>query len=371
MPKSDTFVFIKIKEHDMPDQKVIIVKNLTVELQEFLASAKYDKLFILTDTNTEVKCYPLIRDVPLLRDARLITIAAGDMHKNPEQVSHVWNVLSAERASRNSLLINLGGGMVTDLGGFAGATFKRGIHTFNIPTTLMASVDAAVGGKTGINFNGLKNEIGAFYMPDCVMIDCKFLQTLDRDNLLSGYAEMIKHGLISSEKILSGVLSFELNAKPLDIDSLNRLVEESVAVKERIVAEDPREQGIRKALNFGHTIGHAIESLSFRSDRPLLHGHAVAAGMAGELYLSYKLCGFPSEKLTQAVYYIKEYYRPFTFDCKAYDALYELMTHDKKNENGFIYFTLLSQIGEVRINQTVDREILFEAFDFYRETCMQ
>ena len=193
--------------------------------------------------------------------------------------------------------------MVTDMGGFAGATFKRGLKTVNIPTTLMASVDAAVGGKTGINFNGLKNEIGSFYPPECVCIDCEFLRTLDRDNLLSGYAEMIKHALISSMDTYATVMLFDLDQK-MDYAFLNKMVAQSDADKERIVTEDPKEHGIRKALNFGHTIGHAYESLSFKKNRPLLHGHAVAAGIVSELYLSYKLCVFPSSNLSQVIQYI-------------------------------------------------------------------
>ncbi len=349
----------------MNDQKVIISTDIHKELQSVLASLKYDKLFILTDTNTHDKCYPAIENVPSLQQARIITIDAGDTHKDLQQLSSVWNILSSEGASRNSLLINLGGGMITDLGGFAGATFKRGLQTLNIPTTLMASVDAAVGGKTGINFNGLKNEIGSFYPPLCVIIDCTFLSTLDNDNILSGYAEMIKHALISTEKVYRQIISYD----PIHPGSpLSPLLAESVAVKEKIVQEDPKEMGIRKALNFGHTIGHAIESLSFTKNKPLLHGHAVAAGMVCELYLSYKQTGFPTSKLSQIVHYIKEYYPPFYFDCNDYDSLYEFMTHDKKNEAGVINFTLLSDIGEVQINQEVSKDLIFESLDFYRES---
>lgn len=351
----------------MSEQKVVICKDLRSELQTFLSSLKYDKLFILTDTNTIEKCYPLIKEVPAFQDVPVIVTEAGDTHKSVEHLSGIWSRLSNEGASRNSLLVNLGGGMITDMGGFAGATFKRGIRTINIPTTLMASVDAAVGGKTGINFNGLKNEIGSFYPPLCVFIDCEFLRTLDRDNLLSGYAEMIKHGLISSMEVYTSVMLFDLDAK-IDFGFLNRMVAQSVHVKERIVAEDPKELGIRKALNLGHTIGHAYESLSFKKDCPMLHGHAVAAGIVSELYLSHKICDFPMDKLSQVVYYIKEYYPAFFFDCKDYDTLYELMTHDKKNEGGIINFTLLANVGDVRINQSVSKEKILEALDFYRES---
>lgn len=351
----------------MATQKVIICKDLKAELQDFLAAMNYDKLFILTDTNTQEQCFPLLKDVPAFLGAPVITVDAGDVHKGLEQLAYIWTRLSNEGASRNSLLVNLGGGMVTDMGGFAGATFKRGLQTINIPTTLMASVDAAVGGKTGINFNGLKNEIGSFYPPECVFIDCGFLRTLDRDNLLSGYAEMIKHALISSIDTYASVMLFDLDAQ-INYNFLNQMVAQSVAVKERIVEEDPKEHGIRKALNFGHTVGHAYESLSFKKNCPLLHGHAVAAGIVSELYLSHKLCDFPMEKLSQVVYYIKEYYPAFVFDCNDYDTLYELMTHDKKNEAGIINFTLLGNIGEVQINQQVSKGKILESLDFYRES---
>lgn len=350
----------------MAAQNVIICKNLQSELQNFLQSVKYDKLFVLTDSNTLELCLPMLKEVPQLQGAPVITVEAGDTNKNIEQVTAIWMRLCNEGASRNSLLLNVGGGMITDMGGFVAATFKRGIHSVNVPTTLMASVDAAVGGKTGINFNGLKNEIGSFYPPLCVLIDSSFLKTLDRDNLLSGYAEMVKHALISNMETYHAILSFDLDR--VDYTLLNQMVAQSVAVKERIVEEDPKEMGIRKALNLGHTVGHAYESLSFRKERPVLHGHAVAAGLVSELYLSYKKCGFPMEILSQVVYYLKKYYPPFFFNCDDYEALYELMTHDKKNEGGIINFTLLSQVGEVQINQSVTKEKVLESFDFYRES---
>ena len=350
----------------MAAQNVIICKNLQSELQNFLQSVKYDKLFVLTDSNTLELCLPMLKEVPQLQGAPVITVEAGDTNKNIEQVTAIWMRLCNEGASRNSLLLNVGGGMITDMGGFVAATFKRGIHSVNVPTTLMASVDAAVGGKTGINFNGLKNEIGSFYPPLCVLIDSSFLKTLDRDNLLSGYAEMVKHALISNMETYHAILSFDLDR--VDYTLLNQMVAQSVAVKERIVEEDPKEMGIRKALNLGHTVGHAYESLSFRKGRPILHGHAVAAGLVSELYLSYKKCGFPMEILSQVVYYLKKYYPPFFFNCDDYEALYELMTHDKKNEGGIINFTLLSQVGEVQINQSVTKEKVLESFDFYRES---
>ncbi|MDD4514822.1 3-dehydroquinate synthase [Massilibacteroides sp.] len=350
----------------MENRKIVICKDLKSELRTYLDTLKFDKVFILTDENTFKNCYPVLQDIPSLSQAPVFTVGAGDIHKNIDEVTKLWVKLCEGGASRNSLLVNLGGGMITDMGGFVGATFKRGIQTINIPTTLMASVDAAVGGKTGINFNGLKNEIGSFYPPLCVIIYNVFLRTLDHANILSGYAEMIKHALISSPEVYSAVFSFDPASD--NLNDLDRLVAQSVAIKERIVEEDPKEKGIRKALNLGHTIGHAYESLSFRKNRALLHGHAVAAGLVGELYLSHKVCGFPMKELSQVVYYIKNNYPPFVHDCDDYEALYELMTHDKKNEGGIINFTLLSDIGEVQINQSVDKQLVLCALDFYRES---
>ena len=346
---------------------VIITENIASELESYLSSHNHDKIFVLMDENTQDKCFPLLSTIKAIKEAKHITIKADDTNKNIEQVSAIWEVLSYGGASRNSLLINLGGGMITDLGGFAGATFKRGMHNLNIPTTLMASVDAAVGGKTGINFNGLKNEIGSFYHPECVMIDCMFLKTLDLNNRLSGYAEMIKHGLISDEQVLNDVLAFDIINDDVDTESLNALVKTSVAIKERIVEEDPKEMGIRKALNFGHTIGHAFESLSFAKEHPILHGHAVAAGIVCEMYLSHKCCGMPVEQLRSTTNFIKECYPPSVYSCNDYDTLYELMTHDKKNEGGEIMFTLLSNIGEIKINQKAEKALILESLDFYRE----
>ena len=280
-------------------------------------------------------------------------------------MSHVWTALQQGGATRHSLLINLGGGMVTDLGGFAASTFKRGIDFINIPTTLLAMVDASVGGKTGINYGGLKNEIGVFSESRFVILDTEFLDTLDAENLRSGYAEMLKHGLIANEKMWAELVGFDL-ARP-DLARLQRMVGESVQVKERVVTEDPREHGIRKALNLGHTVGHAFESLALRCQQPVLHGYAVAYGLVCELYLSAVKTGFPVDKMRQTVQYIRDYYGRMAITCDDYDALYELMTHDKKNQAGKINFTLLGGVGDIRINQTATREEIDEALDFYRE----
>lgn len=336
-------------------------------LEEAVASHTFDKLFVLTDEHTRQLCYPIIASFHCMQDAELISIGAEDIHKNLETLAEVWNQLSTRGATRHSLMINLGGGMVTDLGGFAAATFKRGISYINIPTTLLSMIDAAVGGKTGINFNGLKNEIGAFAPARQVLIDCVFLRTLDQANILSGYAEMLKHGLISDTKHWAELLTFDMNH--IDYALLQRLVSESVQVKERIVAEDPYEKGIRKALNVGHTIGHAFESFALKKGHPVLHGYAVAWGIVCELYLSALKANFPKEKMYQTLHFIKEHYGKLPFTCDDYACLYEFMKHDKKNAaSGVINFTLLGEIGDIRINQTANQQEIYELLDFYSET---
>jgi 3-dehydroquinate synthase len=227
-------------------------------------------------------------------------------------------------------------------------------------------VDAAVGGKTGINFNSLKNEVGVFCPARTVVVDTLFTHTLDRPNLVSGYAEMLKHGLLSTPEHWVQLLQFDL-AHP-DATQLLHLVAESIQVKQRVVEEDPFEKGIRKALNLGHTVGHAFESYAMQTGRPVLHGYAVAYGLVCELYYSHVRCGFPADKMRQAVRFIKENYERMAITCDDYPRLYELMTHDKKNENGIINFTLLGEIGDIRINQQATRSEIYEMLDFYRET---
>ena len=228
-------------------------------------------------------------------------------------------------------------------------------------------VDASVGGKTGINFNGLKNEIGSFFPANSVLLETEFLRTLDAHNFFSGYAEMLKHGLISNVEHWAELLSFDtIN---IDYAALKRLVGKSVQVKEEIVEQDPFERNIRKALNLGHTVGHAFESMALAENRPVLHGYAVAWGIVCELYLSHTKVGFPKEKMRQTIRFIKDNYGVFTFDCKKYEQLYAFMTHDKKNTSGTINFTLLKDIGDICINQTADKDTIFEMLDFYRE-CM-
>jgi 3-dehydroquinate synthase len=344
-------------------QKIIRSDSVAGDLNDLLFSLSYNGLFLLTDENTQKYCFPLIQSVPEMASAKAFFIPAGDGNKNIASLSKVWEFLSQNSANRKSLLINLGGGMLTDLGGFAAATFKRGIRFINIPTTLLGAVDAAVGGKTGVNFNGLKNEIGAFAPALAVVIDSGFFKTLDVPNLLSGYAEMLKHALLDSPLSLDKILHFDWDT--IDYQQLNNLLFESVLVKERIVEEDPTEQGIRKALNLGHTFGHAFESLSYELKRPVLHGYAVAWGVVCELYLSFVKLGFDRNILMQITRFVKENYGAFAFDCTQYQRIYELMQHDKKNESGLINFSLLKSVGNIEINQTASRQEIGEALDYF------
>ncbi|WP_444368959.1 3-dehydroquinate synthase [Prevotella sp.] len=347
------------------NQKVIVSGNLERDLVNAIAECEHDKIFILTDQTTHDMCLPKLQNFLCLKGAQSIVIKAGDTNKTLDSLAEVWTALSQGGATRHSLMINLGGGMVTDLGGFAASTFKRGIDFINIPTTLLAMVDASVGGKTGINFGGLKNEIGVFSDSKFVIINTQFLDTLDHDNICSGYAEMLKHGLISDNKHWAELVGFNLAQS--DLAQLQRMVAESIKVKERIVTEDPHEHGIRKALNLGHTVGHALESFAMKHGRPVLHGYAVAYGMVCELYLSARKTGFPTDKMHQTVRFILDHYGRLPYTCDDYPELLELMRHDKKNTSGIINFTLLGGIGDIRINQTATKEEIEEALDFLRE----
>ena len=344
---------------------ILYTHDIVPTLDACLRDKKYDRIFLLDDTVTHVHCLPLLSVWVEERGVQVLTMEAGDVAKNLDTLSSIWQQLTEKGASRHSLLINLGGGVVTDLGGFAAATFKRGIDFINIPTTLLSMVDAAVGGKTGINFAGLKNEIGAFRSAVDVIVDTTFLRTLDNANICSGYAEMLKHALLHNAAMWAEHLEQDLQHP--DYEALARLVQQSIEVKERIVGEDPHEKGLRKALNLGHTFGHAFESLALSQGHPVLHGYAVAWGIVCELYLSSVLLGFPSVHFHPTVRFVRETYGQFSFTCKDYDRLLDYIRHDKKNVGGQTNFTLLAGIGQIRLDCHANRDLICEAFDFLRE----
>ena len=342
-----------------------ICDNFISELNQAIGEQGAENIFILSDTNTHKLCLPTLLLSEKLIGSHVICIPNGDENKNINSAVEIWKYLSENGANRKSLMINVGGGMITDIGGFTASTFKRGLRYINVSTTLLGAVDAATGGKTGINFMGLKNEIGVFAPADAVLINIDFFKTLDVENLRSGYAEMVKHALIDTKDEWEKVLKYDI--EKFDLEELKLLLINSFRIKERIVEEDPYEANIRKALNLGHTFGHAFESWSYKTEKPALHGYAVMWGLLCELYLSHVKLNFPKEELLRLKYLKKEYYGTYEFHCQQYETLFELMTHDKKNESKEINFTLLGDIGDIRINQTATKEEIFECFDWFRE----
>ncbi|MGQ8336421.1 3-dehydroquinate synthase [Sunxiuqinia sp. A32] len=343
---------------------IIFSQQIEAELEKIVDKFPMGKVFLLTEETPKKLCLTLIENLVNEKNIQTITIEGGETNKSVKSVEKVWQFLSEKGADRKSLLINIGGGMLTDLGGFVASTFKRGMAFVNIPTTLLSQVDASLGGKTGINFNGLKNEIGVFNEPDAVIINTNFLKTIDYENFLSGFAEMLKHGLIKSKEHWDELMDYDLNN--IDYDSLQEVISHSVAVKDWHVQNDLTEKNIRKALNFGHTAGHAFESYALHEGKPILHGHAVVYGMIVELFLSAKMCGLAQTELASISKWLLDVYGKFEIQTADYDALYELMTHDKKNEGSRINFTLIPEIGRVEINQDCSKELIVEALDFYR-----
>lgn len=336
---------------------IIFTREAGKTLQEKLAGCTPREIFVLTDENTREYCLNILKDVEYPEE-HLITIPEGELHKSLDSVAQIWTVLSRQGARRNSVLINVGGGLITDIGGFAASCFKRGIRCINIPTTLLAQVDASVGGKTGINFNGLKNEIGTFSIPEWVIIDNGFLKTLSYRQVLSGFAEMLKHALLAGEEELAEVMNVDLNRA--DSVEFLELIKKSVSVKAAVVRADPKEKGIRKSLNFGHTIGHAIESVAIEHELSVCHGDAVAYGMVAELYLSMKRLGLKEKYYAAVRRFVHEHY-PAYHSVVSVDELYALMLHDKKNERDGVNFTLLRSPGEFEIDNYCSREEILEA----------
>lgn len=348
-------------------QQILFTDNVSASVMQVVADMAPDAVFLFADSHTSRLCLPLLG--PVSERAKVITMPAGEANKNFETLTSFLAELSDSGCTRHSLIINVGGGVVTDLGGFGASIFKRGVPFLSIPTSLLAMVDASVGGKTGIDFNGCKNEVGAFAPAAKVLISPCFLQTLDAPNLLSGYAEMLKHALLTGEASWRRHIGFHTDGFPrLSYAAWASLIEESVACKERITTADPTEHGVRKSLNLGHTVGHALESLLLQQGHPVLHGYAVAWGLVASLYISVALCGFPTEVLRATSRRVREWYGRPQIICKDYPALQELMLHDKKNRAGRLRFSLLIQPGEVCLDVEPAWSLVEEALDFLRET---
>ena len=335
------------------------------ELNKQISENNYSNLFIIVDSITNEVCLPKL--LPLIETnspIEIIEFEAGEVNKNIETCIQIWNVLTELGADRKSLILNLGGGVVTDLGGFVASTFKRGIDFINIPTTLLAMVDASIGGKTGIDLGNLKNQIGVINNPKLVVIDSDFLATLPQIEMRSGLAEILKHGLIFNKFYWEQFLDLS----KIDFADFDTIIFDSIKIKNEIVIQDPNEKSIRKALNFGHTLGHAIESyfMDNKTKKSLLHGEAIAIGMILESYISM------TKKLISEVEYqeikttIKGIFEEVTFDKNDIDSIVNLLIHDKKNENGKIKFVLLDGIGKFIINQEVENKIITSSFENYK-----
>lgn len=346
------------------DYKVVFGETGFKELQQLIQENDYSVIFLLVDSNTHEHCLPVF--LPLLatdRPIEIIEMETGEEHKHLHTCLGVWETLSDNGADRNSLLINLGGGVVTDLGGFVAATFKRGIDFINIPTSLLAMVDASVGGKTGVDLGVLKNQIGVIVPPKMVWVNDSFLETLPAEQMRSGYAEMLKHGLIADPAYWEKLADYG----QLTTEKLLPTIHHSVSIKNNVVCQDPTEKGLRKILNFGHTLGHAIESyaLENKDQRTLLHGEAIAVGMILEAFLSVSLCGLPLAQAEEIKKVFSSIFPKESFSVTAQQDILKLLIFDKKNSHGQINFMLLEAIGKPVIDVHVPSEMFAAAFAFY------
>jgi len=328
----------------------------------FLPKNRNRQKFILADENTSRLCWPVLaRMIPKFEAIKVIEIKSGEENKNIDVTSNVWRVLTDLEAQRDAILINLGGGVITDLGGFTASTYKRGIDFVNIPTTLLAQIDASFGGKTGIDLNLYKNQVGTFSWPKGVYIFSEFLNTLSRRQILSGYAEMIKHALIADEKYWEEVKTNKLDS----LEELVALIPASIRIKNKIILDDPTESALRKTLNFGHTIGHALETYSLEGrEGSLLHGEAIALGMIAEAYISYKKRFIKKDVLTDIAEYIKPLYKTPKFDNVEYHRVIQIMKNDKKLKGKGMSMTLLKGIGKAKINVPVSSDHITSALDY-------
>ena len=333
-------------------------------LHDYLKDFFYSKIFILVDGNTKKYCLPLfLEKANLSLEPEIIEIEAGEAYKNIETCNDLWNQLSEKGADRKSLMINLGGGVITDMGGFVASTFKRGLRFINIPTTLLSMVDASVGGKTGVDLGVLKNQIGLFSNPEMVLVDMDFLNTVSQREMRSGLAEIIKYGFTFDQNLWTTIQEFT----GIDMDKITKLVYKSVAIKNDVVLQDLHENNLRKSLNFGHTIGHAIESYFLESvhKKSLTHGEAIAIGMVIELYYSSEILGFPME-LTEALKtFVNTFYGAVNIEKEDLAEITDLMKYDKKNVSGKVNFVLLEQMEKCKLDIHLDPELIQKGLLYY------
>ena len=346
-------------------ESVIFSNNISFDLSKYLNQLGHSQLGVISDSNTAKFCYPIIEKL-LPEGHKHFSFAAGEANKNLNTCTQIWQWMTGEAFDRKALIINLGGGVTGDMGGFCAATYKRGIRFVNIPTTLLSQVDASVGGKLGIDFNGFKNHIGVFTEPELVLISEIFLETLPHHELRSGYAEVLKHGLIQNANYFSC-----LKIQDWENQNWREITEKSVQIKREVVEKDPKESGLRKILNFGHTIGHAFESFYLNSEKHLLHGEAIAIGMICEAFLSHKKSGLPKDDLKSITDALTEIYGVFQFPISDTDDIIKLCSQDKKNEGATVNFSLLRRIGNCDFNITAATSEIKEAITYYQTLTSQ
>ena len=344
----------------MPAENVTLTQNIAATLKDYFADAKPSQIAVLVDENSLEHCYSLVKDV--LPVHHLIEIQSGELNKNLETCAHIWEKMTNAHFDRKALLINLGGGVIGDMGGFCAATYKRGISFINLPTTLLSQVDASVGGKLGIDFRGYKNHIGLFQEPEQVFVYPHFIKTLPHEELRSGFAEVIKHSLIQDADYWP-----EVRRQGLDVTDWTEHIAHSIKIKSSVVDADFKEGGLRKILNFGHTIGHAIESFYLETEQRLLHGEAIAIGMIAETFLSVKYCDMPEDQATQVSQFLLDIYDYREIDKQDEEAIVQLTLQDKKNEGGTVKASLLRQIGEATYDIPITAADVREGLSFYRE----
>ncbi len=351
---------ILLKEYHLKDFSIYSGSDVFDILLEKIIEQSYTQVFVLADENTAKHCIPVLNKY--LFDIKLFTVGSGEKHKTLQNAERLWLFLQQHYADKKALLINLGGGMISDLGGFCAATYKRGIDYINIPTSLLSMVDAGIGGKTAIDLNGVKNAVGTIKQPVMIFINPEFLSTLPEHELLNGFAEIIKHGLIADTDYLNKITRTDLR----DRTKLAQLINGSVKVKLQVIKKDPEEKSLRKVLNFGHTIGHALEAYSLANDKkPLKHGEAVAIGMVCEAFLSKAVLNLSNKELRQIGELIVSIFGKYSLRSILSPEIIRLIKQDKKNVADEINFTLLKRIGKASINHHCSEAQIMAALNYY------